>query len=93
MSTTPELLAAISKKFDLLSAGQPDIATERAMWQQLAQDFSDLSVAMAASAGWGPPTGVADRTTFDTATVTTTNLAKRLKALIDDLTTKGILGP
>jgi hypothetical protein len=35
--------------------------------------------------GWGIPSGTADRTTFDTATVTTAQLAQRLKALIEDL--------
>lgn len=36
-------------------------------------------------AGWATPTGTATRTTFDTATVTTAQLAERVKALIDDL--------
>lgn len=35
--------------------------------------------------GWGTATGTATRTTFDTATVTTAQLAERVKALIDDL--------
>lgn len=35
--------------------------------------------------GWATATGTATRTTFDTATVTTEQLAQRLKALIDDL--------
>ena len=43
--------------------------------------------------GWGPPTGTATRTTFATGTVTTTQLAERVKALIDDLTTHGLIGP
>lgn len=42
------------------------------------------------ASGWTAPTGTATRTTFDTATVTTTQLAERVKALIDDLyTTSG----
>lgn len=41
--------------------------------------------------GWAAPTGTATRTTFATATVTTEQLAERVKALIDDLTTLGIL--
>lgn len=41
--------------------------------------------------GWGAPTGTASRATFDTATATTADLAQRLKALIDDLTTMGVL--
>jgi hypothetical protein len=35
--------------------------------------------------GWATATGTATRTTFDTATVTTTQLAERVKALLDDL--------
>jgi hypothetical protein len=42
--------------------------------------------------GWTGPTGTADRTAFDTATVTLAELAKRVKALIDDLTTHGLIG-
>jgi hypothetical protein len=42
--------------------------------------------------GWSPPTGTATRTAFDTASVTLPQLAERLKALIDDLTTRNVLG-
>lgn len=42
--------------------------------------------------GWGAPTGTATRTTFATGTVTTAQLAERVKALIDDLTTHGLIG-
>ena len=35
--------------------------------------------------GWGAPTGTADRGTFDTSTVLLSELAERVKALIDDL--------
>ena len=42
--------------------------------------------------GWGAPTGTATRTTFDTGTVTTAQLAERVKALIDDLITHGLIG-
>ena len=34
---------------------------------------------------WQDATGTADRTAFDTATVTLPQLAQRLKALLDDL--------
>jgi hypothetical protein len=43
--------------------------------------------------GWAAPTGTATRTTFATSTVTTEQLAERLKALIDDLTSHGLIGP
>jgi len=42
--------------------------------------------------GWGAPAGLATRTTFNTGTVTLVQLAERVKALIDDLTTHGIIG-
>jgi hypothetical protein len=41
--------------------------------------------------GWAAATGTATRTTFATSTVTAEQLAQRVKALIDDLTTLGIL--
>ncbi len=42
--------------------------------------------------GWVAPTGTATRTTFVTSTVTLPDLAERVKALIDNLTTIGIIG-
>ena len=42
--------------------------------------------------GWAAPTGTATRTTFATTTVTTEQLAERVKALIDDLTSHGLIG-
>lgn len=42
--------------------------------------------------GWGAPTGTATRTAFNTASVTLSQLAERVKALIDDATTHGIIG-
>lgn len=42
--------------------------------------------------GWGAPTGTPTRTTFATGSVTLPQLAERVKALVDDLTTKGIIG-
>lgn len=92
MSTAPEILTAISTKFDQLGGGDPDPIIQRVLWQQLSLDFAMLAEAMQPTTGWAAATGTADRTTFDTATVTTANLAKRLKALIDDLLTRGELG-
>jgi len=42
--------------------------------------------------GWGTPTGAASRAAFDSATVTTAQLAQRMKALIDDLRGHGLIG-
>lgn len=41
--------------------------------------------------GWVAPTGTATRTAFTTSTVTTAQLAERVKALIDDLTAHGLI--
>ena len=44
------------------------------------------------STGWAATyAGTATRTTFDTSTVTTAQLAERVKALLDDLIAKGLL--
>ena len=47
---------------------------------------------VAQSTGWGTPTGTATKTTFDTATVTTAQLAERVKALLDYLIARGDIG-
>lgn len=44
------------------------------------------------STGWAAATGTATRTTFATGSVTLPQLAERVKALIDDLTTRGVIG-
>ena len=46
---------------------------------------------LSAPDGWTSPSGIADRTGFDTETATTQDVAKTLKALIDDLMEKGII--
>jgi hypothetical protein len=47
----------------------------------------------AASPGWTAATGTATRTTFVTGSVTLPVLAEHVKALIDDLIARGLLGP
>jgi hypothetical protein len=42
--------------------------------------------------GWAAASGTATRTAFATSTVTTSQLAERVKALIDDLRTHGLIG-
>lgn len=54
--------------------------------------INNTRVVAARVTGWGAPTGTATRTTFATSTATTEQLAQRLKALIDDLTTHGLIG-
>jgi hypothetical protein len=53
---------------------------------------SGTQVVRARVTGWAAATGTATRTTFATGTVTTAQLAERVKALIDDLTTHGLIG-
>jgi hypothetical protein len=43
--------------------------------------------------GWGAPTGTATRATFVTSSVTLSVLAEHVKALIDDMTAYGLIGP
>jgi hypothetical protein len=52
----------------------------------------DTQVVTNRRTGWVAPTGTATRTAFATSTVTTAQLAERVKALIDDLTTHGLIG-
>lgn len=42
--------------------------------------------------GWAAPTGTATRSSFDTASVSLSQLAEHVKALIDDVMTHGIIG-
>jgi hypothetical protein len=51
-----------------------------------------IQVVSARRTGWTPTTGAANRATFDPATVTLANLAGAVKALLDDLTTHGLIG-
>jgi hypothetical protein len=45
------------------------------------------------STGWTAPTGTVSKGTFDQSTVTLPQLAQRVAALINDLTTHGLIGP
>ena len=47
---------------------------------------------MTPAPGWAVATGTATRTTFVTSSVTLEQLAQRVKALIDDLVSKNIVG-
>lgn len=42
--------------------------------------------------GWGSPTGTTTKTTFATGSVTLPQLAERVKGLIDDLISTGLIG-
>lgn len=52
-----------------------------------------VQVVSSRKTGWVAATGSVSRATFDTATVTTTQLAQRFAALLDDLISHGLIGP
>jgi hypothetical protein len=52
----------------------------------------NTQVVSARKTGWAAATGTASRATFATNTVTTEQLAQRVKALLDDLISHGLIG-
>jgi uncharacterized protein YaiE (UPF0345 family) len=73
-----------SKTFDFYDTGNFDITGNYLIL--------GTQVLTSRRTGWGAPTGTATRTAFDTTSVTTAQLAERVKALIDDLRTHGLIG-
>ena len=65
-------------------------STQRVAINNLGVGFN--GAAAVARPTYAAPTGTATRTTFDTATVTTAQLAERVKAMIDDLRVYGLFG-
>lgn len=57
-----------------------------------ALELNSTQVVTTRRIGWAAASGTATRTTFATSTVTLEQLAERVKALIDDLTTHGLIG-
>lgn len=91
--TVVDTLQEIAGLFSSLSAGVPDERLYAAYNQHLAKAFSQLALDLQAAGGWAAATGVADRSTFDTASVTLPQLASRVKAVIDDQLARGEFGP
>ena len=54
--------------------------------------IGNVQVVNSRKTGWTAPTGTATRSGFATSTVTTEVLAQHVKALVDDLTTHGLIG-
>lgn len=54
--------------------------------------IQNVQVLTSRRTGWGAPTGTATRSSFATGSVTLSELAERVKGLIDDLTTHGVIG-
>ncbi|HWT12830.1 MAG TPA: hypothetical protein VN231_08770 [Allosphingosinicella sp.] len=67
-------------------------ATALNMGSGVALQANGTQVVASRRTGWGIPTGTATRTAFATASVTTAQLAERVKALIDDLAAHGLIG-
>jgi hypothetical protein len=57
-----------------------------------AYHVNSIQVVGSRKTGWAAATGTATRATFDAATVTTAQLAERVKALLDDLISHGLIG-
>lgn len=71
------------------AAGRPSklfLGTAGEVW------VNAVKVLGARQTGWAAATGTATRTTFATSTVTTAQLAERVKALLDDLISHGVIG-
>jgi hypothetical protein len=58
----------------------------------LTYEVASTKVVGARRTGWSAPTGAVSRATFDESTVTTAQLAQRVAALLNDLTTHGLIG-
>lgn len=58
----------------------------------VAYQVNGTQVVSARRTGWNAASGTASRAGFDTASVTTAQLAERVKALIDDLVAHGLIG-
>lgn len=78
---------AMGDRFVVDASGTVNVATAGARL-----NMAGVSVLNARQTGWTAPTGTATRTTFATSTVTTEQLAQRVKGLIDDLITHGLIG-
>jgi hypothetical protein len=80
------------KFYSFASGSGPITGSQFGLWNTDGIQVGALGLTVSGSAvvktrktGWAVATGTATRTTFDTATVTTAQLAERVKALIDDL--------
>jgi hypothetical protein len=91
--STSDTLSRIAKVFGELGQGAPDEALKRVLFQQLAEDFAQLSLDLATQVGWYAVSGTSSMGGFNTATVTLPELAQNVKALIDAGIARGEIGP
>jgi hypothetical protein len=84
--TTLSMSGALSVGGDATLSGDALLASGKVL------KVNAVKVVEARKTGWTAATGNATRTTYDTTTVTTAQLAERVKALLDDLITHGLIG-
>lgn len=72
--------------------GVPDVSS-LTMGGDVSLPASTGTLAGSTSPGWTTPSGTATRTGFATDTVTLINLARAVKAIIEDLAAHGFIGP
>lgn len=90
--TIPNTTTTQTVALTLQQNQQADFAGDANVASGKVYRVNNVQVTGARSTGWGAPTGTPTRTTFATGSVTTAQLAERVKALIDDLTTHGLIG-
>lgn len=86
-------LAKISLVFGQLGTGVPSQELERVLFQQLSEDFAQLSVDLGTDTGWSAITGTATKGGGDTATLTLVQLAQIVKAIVDHSIATGEFSP
>lgn len=79
-------LAFDPSTFDMTGSGNMNVVAGKVY------KVNNVQVVAARRTGWEAATGTTTRTTFATGSVTVSQLAERVKALLDDLTTHGLIG-
>ena len=96
INTAGDYLAFLADDVRFLTSGAASIVTIDSTGPNLASGktlrVNNTQVVTARQTGWAAATGTPTRTTFATSTVTLPQLAERVKALIDDLITHGLIG-
>lgn len=96
INTAGDYLGFFSDSIRFLTVGAASIMTMDSTGPNLASGktlrVNSTQVVTARQTGWAAATGTATRTTFATGSVTTAQLAERVKALIDDLISHGLIG-
>jgi hypothetical protein len=82
----------VGKLTGTTGAGDLDIRGFVNVSEARTYSVNNVQVVAARRTGWTAATGTATRSTFATSTVTTAQLAERVKALIDDLIAHGLIG-